>query len=98
VDGANSVHGISFSLDDPAPVLDQARKNAIADATRRATLYAEALGLKVGKVLEVTELQVRTPRPVFAEARMTSAAPPVPVAAGEQEFGASITVVFEIDD
>lgn len=96
-DGANQVHGIAFTVDDPKPVLDQARKNAIADAKHRAELYADALGAEIGDVLNVTELSLRTPRVELAAPRMATAQA-VPVAPGEQEFSASVTVVFELDD
>jgi uncharacterized protein YggE len=96
-DGANRIHGIGFALDDPTAIYDEARKNAIADAKRRADLYAAALGVEVGSVVNVTELSIRSPRTELSTARMM-AAKAVPVAPGEQEFSASVTVVFEIDD
>lgn len=96
-DGANQIHGIGFTLDDPRSALDQARKNAIADAKRRAELYAKALGVEVGDVLTVTELGSRGPAVELAAPRM-AAAQAVPVAPGEQEFSASVTVVFELED
>ena len=91
--GANLVYGIHFGLQEPAPLLDEARKRAMADARRRADLYAAAEGLKVGRVLSVQEAGVTPPGP--APRIAMSAA--VPVAPGEQEIQASVTVTFTLD-
>jgi len=39
-DGANTLNGITFELASPRPVLDEARKAAVADAAAKAALYA----------------------------------------------------------
>ena len=93
--GANSIQGIRFGLRDPAPLLDEARKRAMADARRRADLYASAAGLKVGRVLSVQEAGTVSPRPDAMGRVMMSAA--VPVAAGEQEIQASVTVTYALE-
>lgn len=53
--GANEVAGPKFSLSDPAPALRAARRAAIADARLQAETYAEALGMKVARILRVSE-------------------------------------------
>jgi uncharacterized protein len=93
--GANLVYGIHFGLQEPAPLLDEARKRAMADARRRADLYAAAAGLKVGRVLSVQEAGVAPPGPGPAPRMAMSAA--APVAPGEQEIQASVTVTFTLD-
>jgi uncharacterized protein YggE len=93
--GANLVYGIHFGLQEPAPLLDEARKRAMADARRRADLYAAAAGLKVGRVLSVQEAGVAPPGPGPAPRIAMSAA--IPVAPGEQEIQASVTVTFTLD-
>jgi uncharacterized protein YggE len=93
--GANLVYGIHFGLQEPAPLLDEARKRAMADARRRADLYAAAAGLKVGRVLSVQEAGVAPPGPGPAPRMAMSAA--IPVAPGEQEIQASVTVTFTLD-
>ena len=92
--GANSVYGIHFGLLEPGPLLDEARKRAMADARRRAELYAAAAALKVGRVLSVQEAGAALPRPEMA-ARATMGA--VPVAAGEQEIQASVSVTYALE-
>jgi len=97
--GSNRVSGISFGIDDPTEVLNQARIRAIADAQNRAEVYARAAGVRVGKVLTISEQSVRMPRPqhMAAEFAMQRAAA-VPIATGEQELRTSIHVVFALED
>ncbi len=93
--GANSVYGIRFGLADPAPMLDEARKRAMADARRRADLYAAAAALTVGRVVAVQEAGAAAPRPEMGARVMTAGA--VPVAPGEQEIQASVSVTFSLE-
>jgi uncharacterized protein YggE len=53
--GANEVQGPSFDLSDPAPSLRAARRAAVAEARAEADTYAEALGMRVARVLRVSE-------------------------------------------
>jgi uncharacterized protein YggE len=93
--GANVLGGISFSVGDPAPVLDQARAKAMADARRKAEVYAKAAGVTVGPLLSIREGQASVPRFGVEMPRMMAASP-VPVAPGEQDFQASITVTYAL--
>ncbi len=92
--GSNQLNGISFGIDDPTGVLNQARNRAIADARSRAELYAQAAGVRVGKVISISEQSAPGPTPYPARAMMAEAA--VPVAAGEQELSATVQMVFEL--
>lgn len=93
--GANSVHGVRFALAEPAPLVDEARKRAMADARRRADLYAAAASLKVGRVVAVQGAGAAAPRPEMAARALMSA--PVPVAPGEQEIQATVSVTFSLE-
>lgn len=96
--GANNVNGISFSLAEPGNVLDQARQKAMADAKRKAELYAGAAGVKVGRVLYITESSgsIQPPGPMMMMAR-AAVSEAVPISAGEQESTATITVIYAIE-
>ncbi|MEZ6117378.1 MAG: SIMPL domain-containing protein [Pirellulaceae bacterium] len=94
--GSNQIHGISFGIDNPQGVLDQARNRAVADARSRAELFANAAGVKLGKVLSLNEAGTAMPRPMYHMAEARFAAADVPIATGEQELSASVTMVFEI--
>jgi uncharacterized protein YggE len=96
--GANQVRGISFGVADPAQLMDEARRKAIADAERRARVYAEAAGLKLGKPIRIDEQTGGRPGP-YPVARMeAAAASAVPVAPGEQTFSVTVTVSYAIVD
>lgn len=95
--GSNQVSGVSFGVDDPTGILNQARSRAVADARSRAGVYAQAAGVEVGRVRTISEQTPGTPRPM--EFRMAAAeGAGVPVATGELEFTASVHVVFELKD
>ena len=96
--GANQVRGISFGVAEPAQLMDEARKKAIADAERRSRVYAEAAGLKIGKPVRIDEQAGGRPGP-YPVARMdAAAASAVPVAPGEQTFSVTVTVSYAIVD
>ena len=94
--GGNRIQGVGFSLAEPKPHLDQARRKAMADARQRAELYAGEAGVKVGAPLVISEQSVSVPRPVMfaAGARIATAASEVPVSRGEQTLTASVTVTY----
>ena len=91
--GANQMSGIDFAIDDPAPLLDKARADAVADARARAQTYARAAGVTLGPILSISE-GGSGPRPMYRMAAMAAA--PVPVEAGEETVSADVTVVWEI--
>jgi uncharacterized protein len=96
IDGANRLNGLSFGVSKPEEQLDQARKLAIKDAKRKAKLYAKEADVDVGDVLKISENGSGRPRPqMFKASRMSAEA--APVAAGEQQISASVSVIFEID-
>jgi len=95
--GANQVNGISFSVAEPEHLLDEARRKAMADARRKAELYATAGGVGLGQVLLVEEQTPQVPRPLMdGMARGMAAMGSVPVAVGEQDIGATITVTYAV--
>ncbi|MBI1493338.1 SIMPL domain-containing protein [Halocynthiibacter styelae] len=96
--GANQLHGVQFTVQDPKPHLDEARQLAVADALAKAALYAQAAGAETGNVLRIEEPQSGGGG-VYPMARMEMAASAgVPMAAGEQNIAASINLVIEIAD
>ncbi|MGV6812901.1 MAG: SIMPL domain-containing protein [Brevirhabdus sp.] len=93
--GANDFQGLSFSLSDPTPAADAARSDAVADATRKARLYAKAAGVALGPVLSISE--TAGARPYAAEMARAAMADAVPIEAGEVSVGASVTIVYAIE-
>ena len=95
--GSNRIGGISFGLSDPEAAEAQARKRAMADAIAKAKLYAEAAGIKLGKIVTIREsVRGDSPRPVYARAAMESA-PKVPIAAGQTAVRITVNVDWALD-
>lgn len=93
--GANTFNGLTFGLQNPEPVLDEARKKAVEDAIHKAKLYAAAAGIVLGPIVELSEAGDMMPRPMSRQVgAMMEAA--VPVAEGEVSVAASVSLVFEI--
>ncbi|MDD9707541.1 SIMPL domain-containing protein [Seohaeicola sp. SP36] len=95
-DGANRLDGVSFGLQDPEASMDEARRLAVADARRKATLFAEAAGVALGQVIDLTETGMATPRPQMME-MAAMRADSVPVAAGEVGITASVQMTFALE-
>jgi uncharacterized protein YggE len=98
--GANQMNGISFRIDQPEKLLDQARKSAVADARRKAQMMADEAGVVLGRPLQISEAGGGPPpRPMYAgRMMMAAAAEAVPVAGGEQELSVSVSVVYELKE
>lgn len=94
-EGANAFNGLRFGMQDPAPLMAEARRRAVADAMAQAELLAGAAGVELGPVLSIGMQGGGAPVPERA-LRMSAAS--VPVAAGELSVSASVTMVFGIGE
>lgn len=99
--GVNEGGNINFTNDDPSVTVTQARMQAMKDAASKATTLAETAGVKVGKILEISE-QSYYPRPVAASMMRMSASDgaaseAVPIAAGENTYNVTVNVSYAID-
>lgn len=93
--GSNDVGGVSFSIENTARLLATARTRAVADATLKATTFARAAKVKVGKILAISEPgtpSFRGSERSFALEADSS----VPVATGELDVVASVVLSFAI--
>lgn len=94
-DGANRLDGLSFGLQDQQAAEDEARRAAVADARRKAELYAEAAGVTLGTVTSLSETGGGG-RPMLME-MSSMRADSVPVAAGEVGVTAQVQMVFALE-
>lgn len=96
--GANQMHGIAFEVSKADVLKDEARKEAMANALRRAKLYAQAAGAEIGEVVQISEdVSFVGPRPgVFHQARAAMAAESVPIERGEQALEARVTATWKL--
>jgi len=94
--GANDVGNINFTVSQASKLLDDAREKAIADARRKAEIYAKAAGVTLGAPISISE--EGAPAPVF-RARMMAAAPmatSTPIAQGEETLSVTVAVSWAI--
>jgi uncharacterized protein YggE len=61
--GVNQINGITFEVSKAEELKDEARKAAMANALRRARLYASSANAEVGQVLSISEDVVASPGP-----------------------------------
>lgn len=90
--GANDIGNISFEVTQASKLLDDAREQALADARRKAEVYAKAAGVTLGAPLSITE--GGGPVPLF-KGRMAvapMAAAPVPIATGQETLSVTVNV------
>jgi uncharacterized protein YggE len=93
-DGANRFSGLNFGVQVPGPLQDQARQAAVAEALRKAQLYADAAGVELGEVMSISENNAQHGPPM---ARMAAdMAEAVPIAAGELSLSQSVTLVIAL--
>lgn len=97
--GANQVGQLSFTLDDPTAVQNQAKADAITKAKAEAKTIAQAAGFTIGRLLNI---QAGTPYPVYGmggamplSAKATAAQAP-DIQAGSEEIDMTVTLQYEI--
>src|SRR3984885_5197237 len=94
--GANSIYGIGFGHNDPSALLDKARPLAVADARRKAEIYASAGGARIGRLMVLTEEAGRQMPVAFSRTFAAGAPAPTPVEAGEDKLTVTVTARFEL--
>jgi uncharacterized protein len=94
--GANQMNGLSFDVSKAETLKDDARKQAIENALRRAKLLATAAGAEVGDVIAISEEVFHGgPRP-YAMARAANKADMVPIEGGSETLEARVTVTWAL--
>ena len=97
--GANQLEGVQFGLRNDLPSREQALKQAVMEARSKAQVMADALNVRLGDVLEVSEGGISVvPRGDFIplSGRAELAAAPTPVSPGQIEVHANITIRYRI--
>ncbi|XIA65562.1 SIMPL domain-containing protein [Bradyrhizobium sp. TZ2] len=92
--GANDIGGINFVVSQASKHLDEARVKAIADARRKAEIYAKAAGVTLGDPLSISE--EGAPTPVFRGKMAAPMAASAPVAQGEETLSVTVGVSWAI--
>jgi uncharacterized protein YggE len=92
--GANDIGGINFMVSQASKLLDDARTQAVADARRKAEIYAKAAGATLGAPLSISE-EGAAARPVF-RAKIAAEMAAAPVAQGEETLSVTVNVSWAI--
>ncbi|SDY45028.1 SIMPL domain-containing protein [Citreimonas salinaria] len=94
-DGANRLSSLQFTLQDPRPVMNDARRDAVEDARAKAQLYADAAGVALGGIRSISEETENGggPRPMMA----MEASRGVPVEPGSTSVTARVTMVWNLE-
>ena len=92
--GANEIGGINFVVSQASKLLDEARERAVADARRKAEIYAKAAGVTLGAPLSISEEGNSAPVPYRRMAAGMAAS--APVAQGEETLQVTVSVSWAI--
>lgn len=98
-EGSNQINGPNLTIDKPESALDEARTKAIANGRARADLYARALGMRVVRLISVSEgggAHMPPPMPmVMMEARAVGDASSK-IDPGTQQLQVNVSMSFEL--
>jgi len=102
-DGANELQGIQYTFADTEAAHDASRASAVETARRRATAYAEAAGMRVGRIVAITEPGAAAPPfPVPVDGRYGGAmareqSANAQLSPGQNDTHSSVTVIFALN-
>jgi len=98
-EGANQLNGPTLTIDKPEAALDEARGRAIAVGRARAELYARSIGMRVVRVVALSEsgssYPVPPPMPMMERAMVGQAADSK-IDPGEQKLQVNLAMTFEL--
>jgi uncharacterized protein YggE len=96
-EGANSINGPNLTIEKPDAALDEARARGIAAGRARAELYARSLGMRIVRVVSVSEsggYSPPPPMPVMMAERAQAA--DTKIDPGEQRLQVNLAMTFEL--
>lgn len=95
------INDISFSIDDPTPIINQARDKALADAMAKAKQIATDTNVTLGKTIYISESSpatpIRTTNSFAASGSMAAPAVPTQISAGSLDITVDVQMVFNIN-
>jgi uncharacterized protein len=94
--GANQIQGLAFEVSKEDTLKDDARKEAVANAFRRAKLLAAAAGAEVGNVLQISEETASSGPVMYAPRLAKAAASSVPIETGTSTLEARVTITWAL--
>lgn len=98
--GANAIYDVTFTAEDVSAAKAEALRRACAEVKAKAQVMSDALGLKLGKALSVSD-EVSPSNPpyvLYAKSAAGDAAPTTPFVPGEIRIRARVTAQFALGD
>ena len=98
-EGANQLNGPSLTIDKPESAYDEARIKAIAAGRARAELYARSLGMRVVRLVAVSEGGGNYPRPPMPMLQMAAKAErsaDTAIDPGSQDLEITLSMSFDL--
>ncbi|MFN2260113.1 MAG: SIMPL domain-containing protein [Parasphingopyxis sp.] len=96
--GVNQINGPSLEIDNPDEAMDEARLDALTKARARAELYAGGLGMRVARIVAISEGGAsRPPMPMARMAASDVSEESLQIAPGEQQVSVSLSVTFALE-
>lgn len=97
--GATNLFGPSFSIDDPSPLLVQARGQAYKSAKAQADFYAQAAGYRSARLVSISESNSggQPPMPMMVRSFKADAAPATPVEPGQVSASVTLSVQYALE-
>ncbi|MBI4837302.1 MAG: SIMPL domain-containing protein [Candidatus Portnoybacteria bacterium] len=98
--GANQIGSLSFTIDDPEKIKEEATQKAIANAKEKAGTMAQSLGIKLGRIIGFDENSEPTLSSLYyglggrGSAAESALAPEVQV--GQNEITVSVNLTYEV--
>ena len=96
--GANLVGGVQFTFSDEVKekLEGDARKEAVEQAKKKAEGLANAAGIRLGRIINVSESQGFEPRPILLERQGIGSSEPTNVEPGASTISISVTLSYDI--
>jgi uncharacterized protein YggE len=95
-EGANQINGPSLTIDKPETALDEARAKAIANGRARAEIYARSLGMRVVRLLSVSESSGFSGPMPMVRGDIAQRSAKTEIVPGEQQLQVSVSMSFEL--
>lgn len=94
--GVNQINSVSFEVKDSKSARDDARIAAITEARERAKLMATAAGVKLGKIISITEGHDLSAPGNVGMRSVSYGTSSAPVSGGEQALKVTVNIVYAI--
>ncbi len=96
--GANQISGLSFTIDDPENLKEQARTKALADAQKKAKIIAQSMGTRLGGVISYSEYETSAGNvyPVNYARGGSLGAETSAIVSGSKDVEMSVSITYEL--